>query len=466
MRVVSGLLIAIVGWALMAWAYFGHMRLDTSAPWSSGMMYVGDGPRSDLPRPADWPHLSINLRQLPPDPSVAALLQVMERASEDRGRNLSAQLSEKLLLLAPADARIGENALLSGRLPRAGHDEVLAGFEATAKDRFAVADREFTVVGVLRRDVALLNDCYLLPPHASVAALFDTSDGAVHPAVLVELPFSKLRDRDVREQLKDPFPRQRFAAVGAVVRADRWPYYLYLAGEGLLLLGGSWALIALYRVLAARAVGVGAPARGSWVGGPLAELAARPKLLGALHLVYFGLVIAGSAIVYNLPAVQRVLLSSIGEAFTAPHSPLAAVSKAYLSQNIFAAAAMTFLVNFFLGSILVITIPSLIVPGSGVLMAVVRATAWGLLLAPTFVLLSYGMLAHSGTLLLEGEGYILAAFFGLLVPIDMLRRDGDVGLVGRYGRVLMLNLQAMLLVAAVLATAACYEAVEVILMSN
>jgi hypothetical protein len=99
-------------------------------------------------------------------------------------------------------------------------------------------------------------------------------------------------------------------------------------------------------------------------------------------------------------------------------------------------------------------------------MAVLRATLWGLLLAPTFVLLSLGMLPHCATLLLEGEGYILAAFFGLLVPIYMLEPEQGVGVWRRYGRALMMNLKAMLLVAIVLATAACYEAVEVILMSR
>lgn len=76
------------------------------------------------------------------------------------------------------------------------------------------------------------------------------------------------------------------------------------------------------------------------------------------------------------------------------------------------------------------------------------------------------MLPHSGTLLLEGEGYILAAFFGLLVPIYMFQRDPEIGVGRRYGRALMMNLKAMALVALVLATAACYEATEVILMSR
>jgi hypothetical protein len=98
------------------------------------------------------------------------------------------------------------------------------------------------------------------------------------------------------------------------------------------------------------------------------------------------------------------------------------------------------------------------------------------------------MLPHSGTMLLEGEGYILATFFGLLVPIYLVQsspakvpesmaavdlevvpsepspsgRGGTV--LRRFGRAVLLNVQASLLVAVVLAIAACWEATEVILM--
>ena len=197
---------------------------------------------------------------------------------------------------------------------------------------------------------------------------------------------------------------------------------------------------------------------------PLAELASRSKLLGALHLVYFGLMLTAALVVYDLPDVQLVLLSAIRGAFTQPQNPLAVAAKAYGSQNIAWAAIVTFAINFLLGSTAVITVPSLLVPGSGILMACLRATAWGLLLAPAFVVLSLGMLPHAGTMLLEGEGYILATFFGLLVPAYLFDRRKGVDLPGRYGRALLLNLKALTLVALVLLAAACYEATEVILM--
>jgi hypothetical protein len=177
-------------------------------------------------------------------------------------------------------------------------------------------------------------------------------------------------------------------------------------------------------------------------------------------------VIAASVITYELPELQMFLLSTIKQSISNPNTTLGVAGEAYLSHNIPKAAALTFLINFFLGSIVCITLPSLIVPGSGTFMAVFRATLWGLLLGPVFVMLSLVMLPHSVTLLLEGEGYILAVFFGLLVPIYLFDRDKGLGVGQRYGNALLMNLKAMSLVALVLVIAACYEAVEVILMSK
>lgn len=130
------------------------------------------------------------------------------------------------------------------------------------------------------------------------------------------------------------------------------------------------------------------------------------------------------------------------------------------------AAAVTFLVNFLLGSLLWITLPSAVIPGAGCLLALFRAFLWGLLLAPTVMVLSMAMLPHSWTLLLEGEAYVLAAFFALLVPVYVVQESLGGGVFRRYGRALLINVKGNLVVAIVLAVAACYEAIEVILMSR
>ena len=76
------------------------------------------------------------------------------------------------------------------------------------------------------------------------------------------------------------------------------------------------------------------------------------------------------------------------------------------------------------------------------------------------------MLPHSLTMLLEGEGYILAALFGLLIPIHIVQRSLGGNLFTRFGRVVLLNVKAQFWIALVLAVAAIYEATEVILMNR
>src|SRR5262249_3445306 len=149
--------------------------------------------------------------------------------------------------------------------------------------------------------------------------------------------------------------------------------------------------------------------------------------------------------------------------------------------NVPRAAAVTFLINFFLGTIVMITVPSMIVPGVGAAVAALRAYSWGVLLGPALVLTARAMLPHSGTMLLEGEGYILATFFALLIPIPLFppaRRNtkgvdpaaGDGSdelsvvpqpvpdsLRGRFTRAVVLNLQGAVWVALTLAVAAVYE---------
>jgi hypothetical protein len=459
MRLTCWSLVAVAGLTIMGWAYWAYMRPDAAGVWSSAVIFLGDGAH-DAPRlPAGFHGVPLTARELPPGPMAEALINALGAQSADQRRSLSAQLCEKLLLLEPGQAGIDAGALESGRMPRPGQGELLAGYQASAHDRLAVAGHDFTVVGVLRRGLAPLADCYVLPPHASLAKLFDRRDTANYPGVLLQPTVAETGDAKFREKLKTLFPSKQFTAVVPMVRVARRPYYLYLVGEGLLLWGGSLALIAFYHALAGRI---------GWrlLRDPLMELAARPKLLGTLHLVYFGLFMAAALAVYEAPKLQISLVSVVRHTLSDPRSPLGEVAKAYQSLNIPRAAAMTFVVNFFLGSGAVITLPSLIVPGSGILTAVFRATIWGVILAPSFVLFSLGMLAHSGTLLLEGEGYILAAFFGLLVPLYLCDRAKGAGLWRRYGLALLMNLKAMILVAIVLGVAACYEAVEVILMNR
>jgi hypothetical protein len=448
---------AVSGFGLMLYAYWARGRPDPGTPWAYGLIAIG--PEGSVKGTPPGHAITTKVRLLPGSDRVEIILQVLENAARGRALDLQVQLKPKLILLPATDAGIGADTLQSGRLPETGRDEILAGSEAAPHDRLAVGNRTLKVVGMLKPGVGVFADCYLIPGSASSSDLFPADDASVENAALVHLTPEQFRDRTVHQKLEEAYPSPKFAKLMPSGRLPRGTYYTYLAGQAIFLVCGSGALIGFYRWLSARFWF-------DWLAAPLREMQRRPRLVWAVHLTYFGLVLLGAILIYELPEVQAVLMSSVRAQISGSGGALSVAGRAYRSGSIPRAAAVTFLVNFPLGAIAVITLPSVILPGAGTFMAALRATMWGLLLGPTTVLLAFTMLPHSGTMLLEGEGYILAALFGLLIPVHLVHSSPGDTVLGRFRRALLLNVQASAWVALVLAVAACYEATEVIWMAG
>ena len=181
-----------------------------------------------------------------------------------------------------------------------------------------------------------------------------------------------------------------------------------------------------------------------------------------LNGAFYGLVLLGTLYSFANPEAQKTLTRVILESFGAP--PLSVAKEAYLSGNVPVAALVTFLVNTLLGSFLTITVPSLLIPFAGIVVGLYRAAIWGVALAPTTPELARAMIPHSLTLLLEGQGYVLAMFavhvlwvsaFGGLHRRPSGFRTGY--LTGLRGTLVTYRLVVLLL-----AVAALYEAFEVI----
>ncbi len=373
--------------------------------------------------------------------------------------------------------------LQSGRLPEAGRNEVLAGARIGPRETQIVGGETLKVVGILKPDAALFAHSFLIPPDDATSKLFPAAVPTVLHGWLVRGSPQEFGDEKFRKPLEEAFPPAQYAWVAPQERLEPRTFYLYLAGLGIFLLGGSGALIAMFRWLAGKfaapdlagsdvAVEPAGPDVGPskvgvrFLAGPLLEMKARPRLVWGVHLVYFGLVIVGSLLIYELADAQLVLLGKVREALATKTNPLGVAGEAYRSGSIPRAAIVTFLVNFFLGSLAYITMPSILLPGFGVVLASLRAAVWGLILAPVMPALAYAMLPHSGTLLLEGEGYILATLFGMLIPIHIFQSRLGGNPLSRFGRVLLLNFKANFWIALVLAVAAIYEATEVILLNR
>ncbi len=183
-----------------------------------------------------------------------------------------------------------------------------------------------------------------------------------------------------------------------------------------------------------------------------------------LNILYYGLIVCAAGYVFSNPELQKNLLSLVGTAFN--EGPLQGVVSAYSSGQVIQASVSTFIVNLILGSAIWITLPSLIVPFSGVLTGAYRAIMWGLLFSPASPAMDWKMIPHWLTIILEGQAYILAMFAAYVQGKAFLfpRSVGVSSHLRGYWLGLGRSARLYVLVIITLAVSAIYEAVEVILM--
>lgn len=451
---LSGLIIAAFGFLLMAFSYFNYQHDPGSGPWKDAVMYLGKGrPGSEA---GEFDYVTRPVRLLDISSRAESFVPLARSFSPEVEKSYRVSCQEKVFLYSGLTADFTSEMLESGRLPSPGSDEAVAGFNAANQSKIKVHGRTFEVVGRFKSDVRLFVDSYLIDDDGTARELFKPDDKAVRNAYILRLTRSQLNDGQVREHLAEVFPKKDFSFYYPKIRAQPGSFYIYIAGMALLFLGGFSTLYRLYCLLAEKLVN-------KWLHPPLAEIRKYRHLFIALHVICFGTVILLMLVAYQLPELQSALLAGTQFELAEGSGPLNVAYKAYMSKSILFAAVTTFVINFFIGSLAVITLPSVIIPGAGILVIGIRTLLWGLLLAPSFVGLSGAMLPHSLTLLLEGEAYVVAGFFALLVPVYLIRKAEGPGLVNRYGRALMMNVRGNLLVAIILAIAAIYEAIEVIL---
>ena len=450
---INWLIVAAVGFILMAFSYFHYQHQLSSNPWKYAFMYISN---ADPNLEAEGPeYIKRPIRLLPMSRRAENFIMLARNFGPNIEQSYRICFQEKLVFYPDITSDFTAEMLEWGRLPAPDTNEVVAGFFTSSKDKVVIDGRVLKVAGQFKKEVRLFIDSYLFGDSPTARELFKREE-AVQNAYILKLPKEQLVDSKIREQLEKMFPGSRFTAYGPQIRTQRGPFYLYILGMAMLFLGGSLALFKVYCLLADR---VG----NKWLRLPLAEIRRYKHLFIGLHFTYFGVAILFMFVAHLLPELQVCLLTGIKAQVEGGSGPLGVAGKAYMSKNIPIAAATTFAINLFLGSLAYITIPSIIIPAVGVLTAILRAMMWGVLLAPTFDTLAGAMLPHSFTILLEGEAYIIAAFFGVLILVYLCSKAEGPGILRRYGKALLMNIRGNLLVAIVLATAAIYEAIEVIL---
>jgi hypothetical protein len=451
---INWLIVVAVGFVLMVFSYFNYQYQPSSNPWKYAFMYIGKADPNSQAEGLEYTKRPIRL--LPMSGRAQNFTMLARNFGSHIEQSYRVCFQEKFVLYPDITSAFTAQMLEWGRLPTPDTNEVVAGFFTSNKDKITIDGQVFKVVGQFKKEVRLFVDSYLVSDDAAAGELFDPNHESVQNAYILRLPKERLRDSKVLEQLKKAFPKSQFATYEPLIRTEQRPFFLYILGMAILFISGSVVLSKVYCFLAGRIVN-------NWLRLPLLEISKYKRLFLALHFIYFGVAILFMLVAYYLPELQVCLLAGIKSQVADGSGPLGVAGKAYMSKNILRAAVTTFAINLLLGSLAYITIPSIIIPAVGVLGATFRAIMWGLLLAPTFDALSGAMLPHSFTILLEGEAYIMAAFFGLLILVYLFRKAEGPNIPRRYGKALLMNLRGNLLVAIVLAIAAIYEAIEVIL---
>lgn len=192
------------------------------------------------------------------------------------------------------------------------------------------------------------------------------------------------------------------------------------------------------------------------------------RAFNLINIGYFSVIVIGMLIIRSNAEFQARLLALIGEAFST--GPMQYVTGAYSNGEIILAIALTFFVNLFLGCFIAITLPSLIVPFSGLMVGAYRALLWGFIFSPDLsgldlpkIIIGIGV----GLLLIfEGEAYVLGMFAAFLQSRAWVK-PASVGAENHkqgYLAGLRLTLRMYLLVIGMLMIAAIYEVILAVLI--
>ena len=180
-----------------------------------------------------------------------------------------------------------------------------------------------------------------------------------------------------------------------------------------------------------------------------------------VNVAYFALIACGILYTSIDPSFRQRFWQLIEGAFSA--GPLSALPAAAGSGQLALLALMIFGFNLLLGSLAVITLPSLVIPFSGLLVGAYRAFLWGMLAPPATgwsVDLVVSSVPFLVLVLLEGEGYVLAMLAAFLHGRAFVFPQSVGASTHRQGyrEGVRLTLRLYILVAFILAVAAIYEA--------
>ena len=195
---------------------------------------------------------------------------------------------------------------------------------------------------------------------------------------------------------------------------------------------------------------------------PLAIIRAHRQVYLRLNLAYYGLILAGLAWA-QIDRGSGRSASRGGGRLHRPADPWRRWPRLYDSGALLAAMAVTLGLNVWIGCLASITLPSLVLPFSGLAVGGLRAFVWGLLFSPAPSAITLRNLPAgaviAGLLFLEGQGYVLTMLAAWIQSRARTQPASVGAATRREGSRLGLQLTAQLYRAVVLTltVAAVYE---------
>lgn len=435
-RVSAGLVLLALGLALIAAAAFIDAREAKHAPWSGALF----SPNGEPP----WEgalHIRarrLSLQNYPLREEIQRTL--METLPPEELEVFGLDRTDWLIVVyAPVSTL--EPLLASGRMPRPGYPEVLAGAFADRGDIYA-DDAHFAVVGRLSRTAGGLATAYVMPADDVWEPLFERTMtwGWLDPNGLDKLAAMK-EDSPIHE---------RAEVFGGHFPASALSVWCTMAGLALAAAGGS----VLHRIVFQRI-------RTGMFGTACRAFEASPKLVRVMHLLLYGGFFASAVFTILNPQINIIAMNFITHAFS--EGSLNYVGDAYRSGNVFMAALATWVNNYLLQTVVLTMLLSLAIPYAGILKTFASFAFAGLGMAPLWSGIAANYTFHSITMVLELEAYIYAcvavAIFWIKLYAALRQRNSAPVLEGTR-----IMASATLLAGVQLAIAGLYEALTLILL--
>jgi hypothetical protein len=191
------------------------------------------------------------------------------------------------------------------------------------------------------------------------------------------------------------------------------------------------------------------------------------KLLAGINALYFCVIVIGIAIALMSPAFHQSMVQYIGSPTIA--GPLVTRPPAGIAEAL-AGTAYAFISTFFLNTLAMITLPSIIIPIWAPIVGAARFFIWGVAYTTPLagVITPAELIPQYVAMLLEGEAYVIA-IFACIRQLTVALGSWDNGIrraLIEYVKAVFDNLKLLLVVAMLLAASGVYQAVLVPILNG